>query len=135
MLPGTSVSYSQKNPRRLLTMKRLTVVFAIFITAFIFGCAGMEKAFSVKYQVSGTSTNVDISYIDSTGANAYTTQSVFPWKDEQTRTTPFDVSLATVVNGSVGTIKAEIYVGGVLYKEANGTTGTAVISGTINKDH
>jgi hypothetical protein len=116
-------------------MRRFAVLSMIFLVALVFGCSGMEKAFSVKYEVTGNCTNVDISYIDSTGSNAYTTQSVFPWTDNQTRTTPFDVSLGTVVNGSTGTITANIYVGGTLYKTATGTNGTTTITGTITKTH
>jgi hypothetical protein len=122
-----------QNIRRFI-MKRFAVLSLIFIAALILGCAGMEKAFSVKYEVISTCSSVDITYFNSSGVSTDTTVTIFPWKDEQTRTTPFDVYLITA-NGVGGTITSNIYVGGTLYKTETGSPGTTAITGTILKNH
>lgn len=116
-------------------MRRFAVISAIFLLALVFGCTGMEKMFSVKYEVLSNCSGIDITYANSSGVNTDTHQTLFPWTEEHIRTTPFDVYLLAYNGTGCGTITANVYVGGTLYKSEIGTSNTAAITGTILKDH
>jgi MmpS family membrane protein len=119
----------------MIAMKMHRFVVLLIIAVFSTSCDRLfGPSGDIEYQVEGTATTADITYINQNGATTQVLGATVPWNTIWSDAKKGDLLSisATIVNASGGTITVVIRTNGDEYKKASssGVGGVATASGT-----